>query len=43
MFVLQILIAAEAFQSAVEVLVAGLSIEEQHAVSHGKVQDRVMR
>jgi len=37
MFVPQILIAAEAFQSAVEVLVEGLSAEDKHAMSRGKV------
>jgi trimethylamine corrinoid protein len=37
MFVPQILIAAEAFQSAVEVLVEGLSLAEQAAMSRGKV------
>ncbi len=37
MFVPQILIAAEAFQSAVEVLTAGLSRDEQQAMSRGKV------
>lgn len=37
MFVPQILIAAEAFQSAVDVLVAGLSQDEQNAMSRGKV------
>ena len=37
MFVPQILIAAEAFQSAVEVLVRGLTIAEQASMSRGKV------
>lgn len=37
MFVPQIIIAAEAFQGAVEILVEGLSTEEQGAMSRGKV------
>lgn len=37
MFVPQIIIAAEAFQGAVEILVEGLSVEEQGAMSRGKV------
>ena len=37
MFVPQILIAAEAFQGAVDVLVSGLSKDEQDAMSRGKV------